>query len=55
MNVRSNFNILQEYIYVLTMFKTWEAYSKLLLARVNENRAFMTEESLFKTENSDRN
>lgn len=29
--------MLQEYLYVLMMFKTWEAYSKRLLRRVHEH------------------
>ena len=27
LSLRGNFNILQEYLYVLTVFKTWEAYA----------------------------
>jgi hypothetical protein len=32
---KCNFNIMQEYIYVLMMFKTWEAYAKKIIIRVN--------------------
>jgi hypothetical protein len=38
---------MQDYIYVLMMFKTWESFSKKIIEKVNQIQDFNSEESLF--------
>lgn len=34
LSLKANFNILHDYLNVLSLFKTWESYSKILIKKL---------------------